>query len=524
MRENNKPSIAKTAFVIAFLISPAVFADVSPLCNDLARFACAPGSYKDGTGEIKSESEISRFMSSYAEKSRTTLRSRFDKLFNDPVNSYFKDVAIAGLGLKNSPQCASSEPREISACRENLLDGLTTIAQKQALGPLMPRTGLERQGNLKDLNYIIKNNAYQKVIQELNDQVQKDLGNPEMNRKIQDKVFPKIKDLIIARLKRLSIPDEQRNLMISKVNSISFEGTSCEEVGGGRWGRSNGEVVSSLLVPNAFYDPQRNIFKLCSGYLLQSTSDFQIATTIAHELSHSIDPCNVARGPADMGFKYSNPQDLKKMEQEYPIKNVIQCLRDRRSIGAINFNSPDPNQNDPGACPGCSAGGMTSMPYVVVNKNSSMPMPSGQYGGMGGGGSSGRENPKADFCDGDQIGESFSDWMAVEVLPVYIEQNYRLTIEQYRLGYANARRLICSVQEDGGRSNRDEHPAIENRINKIILVNPKVRAQMGCPSKHPENAYCDSETPIGSPDEPQRMVPAVETKPTGSVPPTGSVR
>lgn len=324
-------------FSSIFLFSASSLADVSPLCNDLARFACAPGSYKDGTGEIKSESEISRFMSSYAEKSRAVLHERFQKLLSNPENSYFRDVAIAGLGLKNSPQCSSTSAEDVSACRENLIDGLTTIAQKQALGPLMPSTGLERQGNLKDLNYIIQNNAYQKVISELNDQVQKDLGNPEMTKKIQDKVFPKIRDLIIARLKQLNIPDEQRNLMISKVGSIAFEGTTCEELGGGRRGRSNEEVVSSLLIPNAFYDPQRNIFKLCSGYLLQSTSEFQIATTIAHELSHSIDPCFIAQGPADMGFKYSNQQDLKKMESEYPIKNVIQCLRDKRSIGARNL-------------------------------------------------------------------------------------------------------------------------------------------------------------------------------------------
>ncbi len=135
-------------------------------------------------------------MSSYAEKLRAVLHERFQKLLSNPENSYFRDVAIAGLGLKNSPQCSSASAEDISACRENLIDGLTTIAQKLALGPLMPRTGLERQGNLRDLNYIIQSNAYQKIISELNDQVQKDLGNPEMTKKIKDKVFPKIRDLI----------------------------------------------------------------------------------------------------------------------------------------------------------------------------------------------------------------------------------------------------------------------------------------------------------------------------------------
>lgn len=484
-----------------FLISISSFAEESPLCNDLARFACAPGSYKDGTGEIKSESEISRFMTSYAEKSRSSIHDRFKKLLSIPDNSYFKQVAMAGLGLKNSPQCASVAAADILACQENLIDGLSTIAQKQVLGQLMLPTGLERGGNLKDLNYIIQNNSYQKVIQELNDQVQKDLSNTETTKKIQDNIFPKVKELIIARLKQLSIPDEQKNLMISKVNSISFEGSNCTELGGrGGERRSNDEVISALLVPNAFYDPARNIFKLCSGYLIQSTSVFQIATTIAHEISHSIDPCRIANGPTDMGFKYSQQQDLKKMESEYPIKNVIQCLRDKRSIGARNFSQQ--SSYNPRSCPDCKSNSQQSDEMSSSNVNQG-------YGSV----------KIVSFCDDDQIGESFSDWMAVEVLPTYMEQNYKLTKEQYRNGYANARRLICKIDQDKGSPlNAVEHPAIENRINKIMLVNPKVRAQMGCPAKHPENIYCDSEKPLESPNEPQNISsPPVKPEPVRGV-------
>lgn len=483
--------------VIFHTISVAA-GDVSPLCSDLARFACAPGSYKDGTGEIKSESEISKFMSAYAEESRTILRDRFQKILSGSENSYFKDVAIAGLGLKNSPRCTSTASDDVASCRETLIDGLTTIAQKQALGPLMPQTGLARAGNLRDLEYITQNSAYQKVIRELNNRVQKELGNPEMSKKIQDKVFPKIKELIVARLKQLSIPDVQRNLMISKLNSISFEGTSCEEFGG-KNSRSNAEVVSSLLVPNAFYDPSRNTFKLCSGYLLQSTSEFQIATTIAHELTHSIDPCYIARGPEDMGFKYSNSQDLKKMESEYPIKNIIQCLRDSRSVGA---------QSSGLASPG-------------------VPVKTGPYGatidadGYSAGGSGMQNQPvvKKSFCEGDQIGESVADWMAVEVLPKYIAENFKLTTEQYRIGYANARRLICRLdREDTNHFGFDEHPTTENRINKIILVNPKVRAQMGCPEKHPEFIYCDSEKSLDSSNVQKEIIsPAIQSLPAGGV-------
>jgi hypothetical protein len=466
-----------TLSVILFCFSSG--ADVSPLCNDLARFACAPGGYKDGTGEIKSESEIQKFMAAYSDKSHAILHDRFSKILSDPANSYFKDVSVAALGLKNSPQCNSQAPSDAQACRDDVVDGLTTIAQKQALGPLMPRTGLGRSGNLKELDYIIQNNTYQKVILQLNNQVQKDLENPEMTKKIQEKVFPQIKQLLLDRISKLSIPEVQKKFMMGKVSSITFEGTSCENFDGGF--RKNNELISSLLVPNAFYDSAANTFKLCSGLLIQSTSEFEIAQVIGHELSHSIDPCSLALGPTDLGFKYSQTQDLKKMEEEYPIKNVLHCLRDSRSIAAKN-SSYDQGS---GSCPMCS------QTYGGVYGSKS-PGPGGFNNNLNTN-APGQPPKKQTFCEGDQITESFADWMSYEILPQYIERNYKLTVDQYRNGYANARRLSCKITEEDGGYMGDPHPSTEGRINKLLLVNPKIRVQMGCPEKHPENLYCDSE-------------------------------
>ncbi|MBK7844218.1 MAG: hypothetical protein IPJ71_11065 [Bdellovibrionales bacterium] len=494
-----------------FLLSVTTLGDVSPLCDDLARFACAPGSYKDGTGEIKSEVEVSKLMSSYREKSLAFLHGRFEKLISDPNNSYFKTVAVAGLGLKNSPQCSSALKEDIVACKINLIEGLTTIAQKYSLRPLLPNTGLERAGNLREIDYIIGNNSFQRIVEELNDQAQKDLGNPETTKKIKEKVFPKIKDLIIARLNQMSIPDEQKSLMTSKVSSISFEGTTCEGFGG--VGSSKGEIVSSLLVPNAYYNPIQNSFKVCSGYLLQSTSEFEIAATIAHELSHSIDPCVIALGPADFGFKYSTSQDLKKMENEYPIKNVIECLRDKRSIGALNFSSA----KDEGAS---NKGGAMGQP--ASSKANSLGDSQNMIGPFAGEGPPTPQKPKeVSFCENDQIGESFCDWMAAEVLPTYMEENHKLTPAQYLIGYSNAKRLICRIEPEEDEKNLkylDVHPPGGDRINKILLVNPKVRAQMGCPPKHLTTVYCDSEKRLDGPNEPK----SPSAQPSQTVPATGA--
>lgn len=504
MGEDNKPLIAKMIFVVAVLISPMVFADVSPLCNDLARTSCAPGSYKDQTGSVKSSSEIQRFMTAYAEKSRIQLHDKFQKILDNSDNSYFRDLALSGLGLKNSPQCSSQSEEDKKSCRENLIDGLTTLAQKQTLSPLMPTASLSRMASLSDTAYILQNDTYQSVINDLTNQAQSDLSNPEVEKKIKDKIFPQIKSLMIERINELHIPDDQKSFMVGKIKSIQFAGSNCTELnrsGYGTTGGNSGEVVSSLLVPNAFYDSARNTFKFCSGFLLQSTSEFQIAMTIGHELSHSIDPCQIAFGPTDMGFKYKSSDDLKKMEQEFPLKNVLLCLRDPSSVEAKNLSSMQAGQMGYGNGNGSGSGEYENYPMPVAGAG--MPQ---------------QQQLKPSFCNNDQITESFSDWMGSEVLPRYIQKNYSLTPEQYREGYANANRINCwSYPDTSDNFNFKVHPAIGKRINKIMLVNPKIRIQMGCPAKHPENTYCDSDKPLNSPDMPPRVAPAVETKSTGAV-------
>ena len=486
--------LAKTGLLSSiFLLSLAALGDVSPLCNDLARYSCAPGSYKDQTGTIKSSSEIQKFMSSYAEKSRSQLNEKFKKILADPENSYFKELAVAGLGLKNSPQCASSNPGDISTCRENLIDGLTMLVQRQTLSPLMPAESLYRMSGISDTGYILQNEVYKGIVKGLNNQAQSDLSNPEVEKKIKEKIFPSIKVLIVERLNQLTIPDEQKKFMINKIKSIQFAGTNCAEVGNKGAG-SGSQTVASLLIPNAFYFQGSNTFRYCSGFLLQSTSEFDIARTIAHELSHSIDPCNLSIGPSDMGFKYKNSDDLHKMEQEFPLKNVISCLRDPRSVEAKNFDEKQRNSNQYGYGNYPPPNGSS---YPTLPSTGGVGMVQGQL-----------TQPKLSFCDRDQITESFADWMGAEVLPQYIEKNYKLTAEQYREGYANVFRVSCWVSpEISDYNNTDTHPTAEKRINRILLVNPKIRTQMGCPANHPETPYCNSEKPLNSPAEPTKISP-----------------
>ena len=194
--EDQNPICCGRVFIFLIIIW-----EPSPLCNDLARFSCAPGNYKDITGSVKSSSDVQKFMTAYAEKSKQQLDDRFKKILDNPENAYFKDLATSGMGLKNSPQCTSTSASDVIACRENLIDGLTTLAQKQTLSPFLPSASLSRMASLSDINDILQNKVYQDVINDLNKQAGRDLSNPEVEKKIKEKIFPEIKSLMIERLK-----------------------------------------------------------------------------------------------------------------------------------------------------------------------------------------------------------------------------------------------------------------------------------------------------------------------------------
>jgi hypothetical protein len=171
---------------------------------------------------------------------------------------------------------------------------------------------------------------------------------------------------------------------------------------------------------------------------------------------------------------------------------MISCLRSPESVGAkVSENSFSGGMGYPMPFPGPA------------------PMPGGGLaGGTTGGGSDcpdcqgGPMTPKGPvagpqleaFCTNDQIGESFSDWAAAEVLPRYLKAKHPdLTRDQFRYGYSNVFRGMCSnvTPPPAGGFGMDPHPETKDRVNRIILASPLVREQMGCSNDPvPAPRYC----------------------------------
>jgi hypothetical protein len=426
------------------------------VCESLSNFACAPGKYKDGTGQVPSESELRKNRDEQKKATRLFLDAEFKKVLNSPDNDFFKESALQSFGLTDAPMCNSKDLPDIKDCDDNLIEGLSELAIKSSF-----HTDAQRLGDLEAVSTMMENHIFKDILDRSKDKVEKGLQTDPLIAKIKTQTVPQIKNLFVRKINALALGAEQKKLMTSKIKSVSFSGDDC--------GKRYGENINALFVPNAYYNSLSHTFSYCSGLAIRSSSDFTLGTIVAHELAHSIDPCRLPMGlSARKQFGVNENKDSTKtvadLDMQTPFKNLITCLRDKKSIAAQNIPLHE----------AVDGYGAPARPGDNDIKN---------------------EAPPKTLCN-DQITESFCDWMAAEVLSDFIKNNHKLTTAQYINGYGNAFRPICSSRTNSNGGD-NKHPITADRIDKIMLMNPSVRKDMGCPPNHSENIYCTPDTVIG---------------------------
>ncbi|MEI8347500.1 MAG: hypothetical protein WCG27_08530, partial [Pseudomonadota bacterium] len=398
------------------------------LCKDLYKFTCAPGEYDDGTGVSINSVLAKTKYEAVVNSSKELFKKKFEEILADNKATgfpYFKKVALSTLGLTHAPDCQSTEVKEQKNCTKVLAQGLAEISLKRIFPGYvnsLPAASTENFGtrpsvaywDLAELERLTQNSIYKAAEENLAEITKKEIIDNQAVTKIKTKVFPGIQELLTNRITGYVKDKKAAQLMIEKIAAITFRGTDCSTLDNSHGNAPSDISVSPLLVPNAFYDPITNTFRYCNGFLLTSQSEFQMAFTIAHELSHSIDPCHIADGPEDFRFKYRDPdaskiQTIVNCEFEYPLSGLITCLRGGNSVGAKRVVDTMKMLEVPTA----SSTPSTQSDTVYLSKNSP-------------------------FCYVDEIGESVADWLADDILPDYIQKNYpKLTQRQYRLGYSN---------------------------------------------------------------------------------------
>jgi hypothetical protein len=337
--------------------------------------------------------------------------------------------------------------------------------------------GLSKSGlapSLADLNSLL----FDEQVRGVATQVRREfLESPEMqaqNLKVQ-KVFKEVKTLLLKKVELFAQDPIKKAKIIAKLKAIHYKGMDCTSID------SEVESISGLFVADAKYDDKGNNFKFCAAFGFNNHSEFRIAYTITHELAHAFDPCGITLGPKEFQMKYKSDGDNLGMEKEFPFPGILECLRGSDSVGALQ--------------------------ELGKFKEVKIAYPDGREVIQ--------RQAYVDFCEGDQIGEAFADYMAEEVIPDYLESKV-LSSEQMRWGYSNIWRGQCADHEgdhfkEDGKVYLDPHPAQRRRVNYGILVQPKIRRQMGCTGQVEGHRHCEI-GPISGDGTPSPQLPSSSTK------------
>ena len=401
-------------------------------CNDLANFSYKPDYYDDGTGVSMPASAYKNKIIEFRAQTEALVRSSLE-------NKLLKNKKARKFAFKAAGLSEDADPAQlISILSKKMAYEITPDIVGSRVVPPNPKPTVAQLTAWYDFT---DHSIVASEITAVHDKMKEKVVVPDIEKKIKDTIFPNVKALLIKKINAVVADPVKRKMMADKISVIEFKGVRCNEAipaGDSR--------TSELLTLGGYYHSETSppSFTLCNGSLINNTSEFSIVDTIAHELTHSVDPCNVAKASRNNSI-YSKPNELKTSEDEYPIPGLISCLRSEISIRAERT------------------------------------------------GSAAEQNPSENiFCENDQIGEAVADWMAGEVVPEYIEKHHpALSTEQKQIGYANILRYGASEEYEKYRaSSFDRHSSIRDRLNKIFAVNPRARKQMGCPTTVNTAVHC----------------------------------
>jgi hypothetical protein len=454
-----------TIFLLLLVFALENKAAVTDLvCEDLHRLSCAPGVYDDGTGSAQNPTFGRNATEKITQDIFDKSKSKFKASILDPQNTYFRKILLSASGLSLNSICDGAEVKPKSDCADLMAEAAANISVRRMTAGAYSGLQSDSRGRLSDETFLAESETYRNVENDLLEKVRNEPAMKEVDKRVRENVFPKVKALLLKKVDEMIADPNLKKKLVDKITAIKYEGTNCSKE------LTGSENLTGTLITNAFYHPTKNNFKYCAGLSLQNKSDFQMASIIGHELGHSIDPCGITRGPQDFSFKYTENLNRAQAQEEFPFAGVLQCLRSRKSVHAI-FGTV-------GMQPQNTGSGM--QPQTPNADDPALDEP---------------EKAKVfkSFCVQDQITESFADWISAEMLPDYLASNYpNLTKDQFRSGYSNVWRGACRNGSEDSTGFTDPHPSQERRINNLLLQQPKIRAQMGCPPSSPagDKVYC----------------------------------
>lgn len=194
----------------------------SRICSDLARLACAAGTFNDGTGEAQlgeslgiellNKLNFRQFVPQVLEQLRSS----------QETNRSFRDTALAGTGLDADPQC--EDPASTDACDEKLAVAVIDAVFRQITPGAFAQLGTDettedesKRGILKglrDIDYLVLDPVYKRLQESIYEKLEQGFSREESARIIENEIFPKVKSQLLNLIKNLEIPENQKTIMV----------------------------------------------------------------------------------------------------------------------------------------------------------------------------------------------------------------------------------------------------------------------------------------------------------------------
>jgi hypothetical protein len=428
-------SLVSTAAVMAEATLPTT----SSLCETLPEYTCSEGLHADGTGAVQKVPPEDISNEAIVKKHRALIDAGIAKFMKAASTT-----ELSSLCQPSPDSCQTQIPqRLLAAVLRSLGVGADEAgsAGSSGAGGAAKADDSESKRAIEASEELRRSEKFTRLIQELRAQISQREVDPQKVKLLESRVFPELKEALLKKIATFPLTPSLRQKVLARVRKIRLDKSYQCDAG----------IVPMLFAATLVYNANTNSIHVCEGLLGKNFSEFKLAQAIAHEMTHSFDPCNIA-DVLPAVIRYSSTSDLAVRDSEYLWPEVLQCLRSQSSIGARAWPSD---------------------PVVSSSDDDSNHAKSD-------------EPPYYDYCDKDQVIEAFADWMSAELFTTYISRHYpHLTRQQWYEGYSNIFRFNCYEKFE----EQDRHPAIAQRISRILVANPVVRQKLGCAAPTGLN-YC----------------------------------
>jgi hypothetical protein len=444
----------KNVYMIAALFFLGASHAQANVCSNLSTLTQTQGVYNDGTGTARSFEQPELLRNEMLDLYETHVQDYFEKVLTEPAYREYQRMAVAAFIEDCGSRCQKMLNTGVlhGKVLEEARHGLVKLFFKELVFISDPGTKASRRSVIptekeKNIKNLASHGLFKNFIISIKRKAYKHYDIAAYASRPQE-VFQQVKPIVMDIVQKYIPSAIHREQMLKRISEITLMPSQCEspactmEMKKFVYDHPINEDMSRSFA--YLYDHQKILY--CDWSLASNNSMFHLVHVIAHEMAHAIGPCTIMyKRSQDSDFFFEERTNPTKAAKEFPIPDIIQCLRAEQSVGARR-SEYEVSFLEPGPSPFCS-----------------------QEGNV----------------DADHIEEAFADWVAIEALAAYGEKYWRhLTTEQFINGYANIFRGQ-NFEEDKAANHPDEapypHPSVVGRIDRLLLAHPTIRKNMGCP-------------------------------------------